>query len=64
MDKTTTLSSENKSEGGGREGCMPCRILGGIGLSGAGIYVASQISKQGKLPSKLFVAAFAGGNMK
>lgn len=50
MDKST----KDKS-------CMPCRLVGGAGMSGAGIYVASQVSRQKNLPGKVVVSLFAGG---
>lgn len=41
--------------------CLPCRLISGGGLTGAGLYVGAQVSKQSSLPAKAIVSIFAGG---
>jgi hypothetical protein len=42
--------------------CLSCRLIGGGGVTCGGIYVASQVPKQAKLPAKALVSLFACGN--
>jgi hypothetical protein len=56
------LGMGRKADESGRGDCLPCKLVGGGGLMGAGLYVASQVKRQGKTPlSFALMSAFAGG---